>query len=81
MPDWLTAGRQRRIVDLVRSGVAPRHSGPITVDTVLNQLRTMALAMQELGATKDDLLALLPLIGVAPDPNSGALCVIGAHAP
>lgn len=81
IPDWLTVVRQRRILELVRSGVAPRHVVPITVDTVLDQLRTMARAMNELGATKNDLLALLPLIGVAHDPNSGALCVIGAHAP
>jgi hypothetical protein len=53
----------------------------MTVDTVLDQLRSMALAMNELGATKEDLLALLPLIGVAHDPDSGALCVIGTDGP
>ncbi len=76
MPDWLTDGRRRRIVELVRKGVDPRHSGPVTSEVVMQQLRTMTEEMKSVGAEEADLRYVLPLVGVKADPVSGVLRIV-----
>ncbi len=78
LPDWLTDGRRRRIIELVRKGVDPRHQGPVTSEVVMQQLPTMATAMQTVGATEADLLTVLPLVGVKVEPVSGVLRIVEA---
>jgi hypothetical protein len=73
VPDWLTDGRRRRILELVRAGVDPRLLGPVTADVVMQQLPTMAKEMKAVGATVADLPSVLCLIGVQIDPVSGRL--------
>jgi hypothetical protein len=73
VPDWLTDGRRRRILELVDRAVEPRYGLPVTADTVMEQMPTMTMEMQNLGVTLADFCSILSLIGVKTDPISGRL--------
>ena len=81
VPEWLTQARRLRIHTVIHERAKRFWLDPMTVPSLLDQMRGMATAMADAGATEKDLIAILPLIGVALDPYSGALCVMGTDAP